>query len=115
MEVPQPARSRALARRDFLRRSAAAAVGVPSLAALLEACVRNPAARSVSGALTLATPEHPVSWPIAQDNQPIADDLEPERGALLRRHCEAKLAEADARVQAIVERADGTLGLKPVE
>ena len=35
-----------------------------------------------------------------------------ERGAALRQHCEAKLAEADARVQAIVERADGTLGLK---
>ena len=32
-----------------------------------------------------------------------------ERGALLRRHCEAKLAEAETRVQAIVQRADGTL------
>lgn len=38
-----------------------------------------------------------------------------ERGAALRRHCEHKLAEADARVQAIVERADGTLALKAVE
>lgn len=38
-----------------------------------------------------------------------------ERGAALRRHCESKLAEADARVQAIVARSDGTLGLKPVE
>jgi exodeoxyribonuclease VII small subunit len=35
-----------------------------------------------------------------------------ERGAVLRRHCEAKLAEAEARVQAIVERADGTLEAK---
>jgi exodeoxyribonuclease VII small subunit len=35
-----------------------------------------------------------------------------ERGTLLRRHCEAKLAEAEARVQAIVQRADGSLGLK---
>ena len=32
-----------------------------------------------------------------------------ERGALLRQHCEAKLAEAEARVQAIVQRADGSL------
>ena len=32
-----------------------------------------------------------------------------ERGALLRQHCESKLAEAEARVQAIVQRADGTL------
>ncbi len=37
-----------------------------------------------------------------------------ERGAALRRHCEAKLAEAEAKVQAIVERADGSLGLRPM-
>ena len=35
-----------------------------------------------------------------------------ERGTALRRHCEAKLAEAEARVQAIVRRTDGTLGVK---
>ncbi|OYV37079.1 MAG: exodeoxyribonuclease VII small subunit [Acidocella sp. 20-61-6] len=38
-----------------------------------------------------------------------------ERGAALKKHCEAKLAEAEARVQAIVARADGTLGLKNEE
>ena len=38
-----------------------------------------------------------------------------ERGATLRRHCETKLAEAEQRVQAIVERADGSLALRPVE
>lgn len=38
-----------------------------------------------------------------------------ERGAALRRHCEAKLAEAEARVQAIVERSDGSLGLKVMD
>ncbi len=38
-----------------------------------------------------------------------------ERGTALRRHCESKLAEAESRVQAIVERADGSLSLKPVE
>jgi exodeoxyribonuclease VII small subunit len=38
-----------------------------------------------------------------------------ERGAALRRHCEAKLAEAEARVAAIVERADGTLGTRPID
>ena len=36
-----------------------------------------------------------------------------ERGAALKKHCEAKLAEAEARVQAIVARADGSLPLKP--
>ena len=35
-----------------------------------------------------------------------------ERGASLRAHCEAKLAEADARVQAIVAAADGSLSLR---
>lgn len=35
-----------------------------------------------------------------------------ERGAALKKHCEAKLAEAEARVQAIVARADGTIALK---
>ena len=38
-----------------------------------------------------------------------------ERGALLRRHCEAKLAHAEARVQAIVERADGSVAVKAME
>ena len=38
-----------------------------------------------------------------------------ERGASLRTHCETKLAEADARVQAIVAATDGTLSLRPVE
>jgi exodeoxyribonuclease VII small subunit len=38
-----------------------------------------------------------------------------ERGAALRQHCEAKLAEADARVAAIVERADGTLTTRDVD
>ena len=38
-----------------------------------------------------------------------------ERGAQLRRHCEAKLAEAEARVQAIVAAADGALALEDVK
>jgi exodeoxyribonuclease VII small subunit len=38
-----------------------------------------------------------------------------ERGAALRRHCEAKLAEAEARVAAIVEHADGTLSVRPAD
>ncbi len=35
-----------------------------------------------------------------------------ERGSVLRRHCEAKLAEAETRVAAIVERDDGSLGVR---
>lgn len=38
-----------------------------------------------------------------------------ERGAALKKHCEEKLAQAEARVQAIVARADGSLTLKDGE
>jgi exodeoxyribonuclease VII small subunit len=38
-----------------------------------------------------------------------------ERGAALRRHCEAKLMEAEARVAAIVERADGSVAVRSIE
>lgn len=38
-----------------------------------------------------------------------------ERGAALRAHCEAKLAEAEARVAAIVRGADGALTTRPLE
>ena len=38
-----------------------------------------------------------------------------ERGTRLRRHCEAKLSEAEARVQAIVAGADGTPALSQAE
>ena len=31
--------------------------------------------------LQIASPDNPVTWPIADDNQPIADGLPPEDGA----------------------------------
>jgi len=37
-----------------------------------------------------------------------------ERGALLKRHCEAKLREAQARVDKIVVGADGQITAEPV-
>jgi exodeoxyribonuclease VII small subunit len=36
-----------------------------------------------------------------------------ERGAALRQHCEARLAEAEARVEQIFARADGSLATRP--
>jgi exodeoxyribonuclease VII small subunit len=44
--------------------------------------------------------------------QSIADY---ERGAALRRHCEAKLSEAEQKVQAVVEGPGGSLSLRDVE
>jgi exodeoxyribonuclease VII small subunit len=38
-----------------------------------------------------------------------------ERGTALRKHCEAKLAEAEARVAAIVQAPDGSVSTRPME
>jgi exodeoxyribonuclease VII small subunit len=38
-----------------------------------------------------------------------------ERGAKLRQHCEAKLAEAEQRVQVIVAAADGAVSLRTAD
>ena len=38
-----------------------------------------------------------------------------ERGAVLRKHCEAKLAEAEARVAAIVRTNDGGITTRPMD
>lgn len=38
-----------------------------------------------------------------------------ERGAFLKRHCEVKLREAQAKVDKIVLAADGTPGTKPLD
>lgn len=36
-----------------------------------------------------------------------------ERGSLLRRHCEAKLRDAQLKIEQITQNADGTVGSKP--
>ena len=38
-----------------------------------------------------------------------------ERGALLKRHCEQKLAEAKMKVEKIVFAADGSVGSQPAD
>ena len=38
-----------------------------------------------------------------------------ERGALLKRHCEAKLREAQMRVEQIQLQPDGSLAVKPLD
>jgi exodeoxyribonuclease VII small subunit len=38
-----------------------------------------------------------------------------ERGALLKRHCEDKLKEAQAKIDKIVEAADGSLDTAPAD
>ncbi len=38
-----------------------------------------------------------------------------ERGAALKRHCEAKLKEAQAKIDKIVQAADGSLRVEPAD
>jgi len=38
-----------------------------------------------------------------------------ERGALLKRHCEAKLQEARAKIEKVVLGPDGAVGVEPAE
>ena len=52
-------------------------------ASATDAGVTTPAA-SPSPSLLIASPDHPVTWPIAADNPAIADGLTPEKGATLQ-------------------------------
>ncbi len=73
-------------RRQFLQRAAILAATAPTLGAFLAACSESgPAGTQGSGpSLTLAAPDKPVKWPIAEDNTAIADGLAPEKGATLK-------------------------------
>ena len=73
--------TRRATRRQFLQRSAILAAGTPALVAFLDACSRSTPSSS-GPSLTLAAPDNPVTWDIAEDNKPIADGLAPEKGTL---------------------------------
>lgn len=73
-----------LHRRDVLRGGAYAAAGLGA-ASLLAACGGDDDSPSgSSGAYPLARPDAPVTLPIFDDNQPIADGLEPENAGVLK-------------------------------
>ena len=75
-------------RRALLRNAALLGISVPTLSALLQACAESPTGTGGSGGdnpkpIEIASPDNPVTWDIADDNQPIADGLSPEAGPLL--------------------------------
>jgi len=80
---PRDPAHRSVSRRDFLRRSLAAGVSLPTAAAILAACGgdnKGPTSGNGDGVdfdLT-PTPDSPVKYPIYDDNPMIASDLEPE-------------------------------------
>lgn len=79
---PLVRRGPVLGRRALLRNAALLGVGLPALSAFLEACGSS-ASSSGGAALEIASPDHPVTWQIADGNEPIADGLPPEAGPLL--------------------------------
>lgn len=81
MPHPRERSAGGLSRRDFLRRSAGAAVALPSLAALLEACSKPGGERSQQLDLLVPRPDSPVRLPLKGD--PISADTPIEQGAEL--------------------------------
>jgi spermidine/putrescine transport system substrate-binding protein len=79
-----------LSRREFLRRAGATGIAIPSLAAILAACGGDNGGGGGGGGgatggtpqLQLASPDNPVTLPVPDSNQPIADGLDPESGPL---------------------------------
>lgn len=90
LEPPQR-RVTPINRRGFMTRMGLAAIAGPGLLEALAACsTSTPTPASGAGskssptALKIASPQTPVTWPINDDNPPIADGLQPERNATLR-------------------------------
>jgi spermidine/putrescine transport system substrate-binding protein len=75
-----------MSRREFLRRSAALGIALPSAAAILAACTDPKESAGAAGAtkLQLARPDNPVTLPLYDDNPPIDDNLPVEEGATLK-------------------------------
>jgi spermidine/putrescine transport system substrate-binding protein len=70
-------------RREFLQRAGAASLGLSAAASLLAACDGDGDAR-VAPDFDIARPNRPVTLPIFDDNEPIADGLAPEKNATLK-------------------------------
>ncbi len=73
-----------LSRREFLKRTAAAGIAIPSLAAILAACGNSSSTPGGGGepTLKLASPDNPVTLALTADNPAIADGLASESGPL---------------------------------
>jgi spermidine/putrescine transport system substrate-binding protein len=83
---PRDPRHRTYSRRDFLRRSIAGGVALPSAAAILAACGGDGPGGGGGGEDTtprFGTPENPVELQTYPDNPPIDSNLEPEDGPLV--------------------------------
>jgi spermidine/putrescine transport system substrate-binding protein len=84
---PRDPAYRHLTRRDFLRRSIAAGVALPTAAAILAACGGNGTPNGSTGGEDttprFGTLDHPVTLQTYPDNPPIDSNLKPEAGPLV--------------------------------
>src|SRR6058998_413776 len=69
-----------ITRREFLR-TAAAVAGPAAAASLFAACATGRGARD---RIPVVRQDHPIAWPVHDDNIPISSGLPVERGATLR-------------------------------
>ncbi len=82
---------------------------------MADAAAPQPEVASLSFEEALAELEQIVRG-LESGQQKLEDAIKAyERGAALRQHCEAKLAEAEARVATIVQQADGSLTTRAME
>src|SRR6218665_453641 len=95
-ERPQGMPRRGPNRRQFLTRAALLAGGAPALAMFLDACSKGDTSSPAAPSLQIASPDHPVTWDIPADRQPIADGLAPEQGATLQLYSYADYVSPDA-------------------
>jgi spermidine/putrescine transport system substrate-binding protein len=77
---PKPSLNGPLSRRSVLR-GLMAAVATPAMAELLSACGNQ---LYTSGDFVIATPDHPVRWPLSTKHPRIDPGQTPERGSTLR-------------------------------
>jgi spermidine/putrescine transport system substrate-binding protein len=70
-----------LTRRSLLARALLTGASASTLSSLLASCGNK---LYTSGNLVLASPEHPVRWPVSDRNPPIESGLEPKPGGTLR-------------------------------
>jgi hypothetical protein len=84
---PRDPNHRPVSRRDFLRRSLAAGVALPTSAAILAACGKDGGPSPDQGGDDLVprfgTLDKPVTLQTYADNRPIDSNLEPESGPLV--------------------------------
>ena len=96
-------------RRQFLQRAALLAGGTPVLIAFLDACAKSDPGASAPS-LKIASPDKPVTWDIAKDNEPIAEGLAPEKGATLQLYSYADYVSPDA-IKSFEEKYDTTVAV----